>query len=363
MVDSFYWSTNYDPTPSLTMSRRSSASTFPAKQTQQTQLDQKTIEPEASGAISSMTAVKDRVDTPSPSGQHSDTSSISISNSAFSRLASRIPSGNNWKFWSPAWLAHRTQLKLQKCLALEKGCYIVVSGVSEAMVDPINDALKHYGIRNQLRLTYEHDLDSMIIKCTTGIPHERTSWSFIDEITEKIRQIPEHHKHSYHHTGTATFSVPGKRSKEGDGGVAPAGTRDSKFDWPSVVVEVGDSESLEDLQDDAAWWLTNSKGRTRMAIIIKFSKDPMSLRLERWEQIDDETVIPTRSRQPKVPGCTGDWVVDAAGNVTHDKDHPDLVIPYRTVFDVDHPHATDLIISKDDLKLWALHIYKGLTDL
>ena len=48
--------------------------------------------------------------------------------------------------------------------------------------------------------------------------------------------------------------------------------------------------------------------------------------------------------------------------MTHLKGHPDLVIPYRTVFDVDHKHATDMIISKEDLKPWALHTFRGFTE-
>jgi len=74
-----------------------------------------------------------------------------------------------------------------------------------------------------------------------------------------------------------------------------------------VVVEVGDSESLGELQKDAYWWLTNSKDQVRMVIIIKISKDLMSLRLEHWEKIDDERALSTRNQQPKIPGFKYYW--------------------------------------------------------
>jgi len=298
---------------------------------------------------------------PPISGKHSSTPMSCGQNTISNNLALHVSSANQWKFWSPARLAFRVQAKLKKCIQSDTGCYIFVFGVPVNMVERIEDAFQHYGIRKQLRLTYERALESLLIKCTVGIPHESISWSFISEITQKICQLPEHDKYSYRHTGTATFSVGGERSKQADGGLSPSATRNGVTDWPSVLIEVGDSQRLKDLRKDASWWLDHSGGRTRMVFIIKLDKDAMSLRLECWQMIDDEREISTHSRKPKIPGFKEYWEIDAAGEVTHLEDHPDIVIPYLTVFDIDHVHGMPLIISKNDLKLWALYIFQGIT--
>ena len=97
--------------------------------------------------------------------------------------------------------------------------------------------------------------------------------------------------------GATRFTVPGKRSKEGDTGLKPAGTRDGRNDWPSLMVEVGYSESLQLLQYDARWWLEHTKGQTNMVIIIRITKNPYySIRLECWEMSPGSDQGSARSR-------------------------------------------------------------------
>ena len=338
------------------MSRQSSAS---ASAKMPAPGDAKTIGDDGSSVASVTSSVANSF--PPLSGKHSSTPTSSRQNTVSNNLASHVPAANQWKFWSPARLAYRVQVKLKKCAQSDTGCYIFVFGVPANLVERIEDTFEHYEIRKQLRLTYEHALESLLIKCTVGIPHESISWTFIFKIAQKICQLPEHNEYCYRLTGTATFSVVGERSKQADGGLSPVATRNGLTDWPSVLIEVGDSQHLKDLRRDASWWLDHSGGRTRMVFIIKLNKDPMSLRLECWQMIDDESQPSTESRKPKVPGFNEYWEIDAAGEVTHLKDHPDIVILYLTVFDVDHEHGMPLIISKNDLKLWALHIFQDIT--
>jgi len=161
----------------------------------------------------------------------------------------------------------------------------------------------------------------------------------------------------------------------GDEGLAPSGTRDAENSWPSIVVEVGYSQSLESLCRAASWWLVHSGDQTRMVIIIKITTGPMELRLEKWAKVDDKFLKPTWSRQPKVLGMVEYWKIDVEGEVTHNvnsedldalveapdgKKLEDLIIPYQTISDIDHENAMDIVISKADLKVWALHQFKGL---
>ncbi|PUU79768.1 hypothetical protein B9Z19DRAFT_1124747 [Tuber borchii] len=228
------------------------------------------------------------------------------------------------------------------------------------MINSIDDAFVGYGIRRQVRITIEPSLNCMIIKCT-GIPHERISWTFMTEITDKIREIPNHDKSSYYPAGCSRFCGSGGRGKEADGGLAPAGTRDSQDSWPSIVLEVGDSQRIRALHECAVWWLTESKGQTRMVILIKLTRDPLQLHLELWEMIPDPSKPSTQSREPKIPGFEKYFDIDAEGKITHHKDHPSLTIPYRTIFDVDHDDATDITLSHADMKSWALRLFTGLS--
>jgi len=119
------------------MSRQSSS---PAPSTMPADGHPNTIPGKAAGAASSTTAVDDSVH--EPSVRHSSTATDEGSNIAFRNLASHISSRNEWKFWSPARLAHRTQVKIQKCLESETGCYILVTGVPAAMVDSIENVFQ-----------------------------------------------------------------------------------------------------------------------------------------------------------------------------------------------------------------------------
>jgi len=368
MADIYNATADY-PTPSPSTSRQSSTPA-PTKMSATSSSNSTDHNPSA-GALSNLA-----IDHPPAASNHckSDIADTSTS-TVFRNMSSHISKGNTWIFKSPSRLAYRMWTIIRKCVQSGSGCYILVEEVTAPMVEPIDEAFKNYGIRRDVRFTYEHDFNSLIIKCMSGIPHTRVSRSFISGVTSRIEGIPGHSEFSYHHTGNGRFNVVGKRSKEGDEGLAPAGTRDAETSWPSFVVEIGDSESLKSLRGDASWWLVNSCGQTRMVIIIKITKAPVELCLEQWVMVEDKSQRSTRSHQPKVPGRVNYWEIDAEGEVTHNKksddfDSPeedpnekkseDLIIPYRMVFDIGHDNAMDIVISKAYMKQWALHQFKGL---
>ncbi|CUS08320.1 unnamed protein product [Tuber aestivum] len=134
--------------------------------------------------------------------------------------------------------------------------------------------------------------------------HERASPSFLIELAFKIAAIPGHSKNSFLPVGSTRFPVPGKRSKESDEGIKPADTRADEDEWPSLMIEVGVSQTMLSLRESACWWLANSKERTRMVILIRIKKDPMSLRLERRERVIDTDRPSTRSRQTTTPNAS-----------------------------------------------------------
>ncbi|PUU73772.1 hypothetical protein B9Z19DRAFT_1068723 [Tuber borchii] len=316
--------------------------------------------PSAGNSPGTLTIYNNTPDAPR-SSDNTEFSSHSSEN-IFEKMSELISEANRWKFTSPGRLAFRMNVKIRKCRETDTSCYVLVQGAGEGMVDRIEEAFMHYGIRSLVRFTYEYDVEALIIKCVIGVPHARISRSFIQKVTKEIDGIPGHSEFSYRHTGDGELRVLGKRSKQADEGIAPAGTRDAETAWPTLVIEVGDSQSLAGLHRDAEWWLVHSKGLTRMVILIKLTKppSPLNLHLEQWIMMKDESKTETRTRKPKKPGRALYWDINAAGKVTHHKKHPNLTIPYLTIFDVGHANATDIVISAAYMKQWALHVFKGL---
>ena len=62
-------------------------------------------------------------------------------------------------------------------------------------------------------------------------------------------------------------------SKEPDGSWCPQILSPGRSDtWPTIVLEVGVSESRKKLRADAAWWLANSKGQVHVVILISVNQ-------------------------------------------------------------------------------------------
>jgi len=92
--------------------------------------------------------------------------------------------------------------------------------------------------------------------------------SFLVKIILKIISIPGHWEYFFRTVSSSKPTIPGNRSKEGDAGTKLADTHANEADRPSLIVEVGYSESLRSLQYDSHSWLEHTKGQTKMVIII-----------------------------------------------------------------------------------------------
>ncbi|PWW76774.1 hypothetical protein C7212DRAFT_363738 [Tuber magnatum] len=286
-------------------------------------------------------------------------SSVSGAASIFEELSSLISEDDKYTFSTAVKLANYIKKRVEACLASSTGCYLLVTGVPDNKEAQIDSLLARRQIRNQVRIMHEPTIKSLIIKLMPGVPHELTTYALEARITSKVVALPGHTIFSLLGIKAARFYGSGGGSKEGDSGFRPA-TRASD-DFPSFMIEVGYSETMEKLRKDAKWWLTASTHGpvTKMVIIIKINRDPPALELEVWVMGPNTATMLMRSRPPTVPACVQSFDIDAAGTVTPTPAANGLRIPYLTLFDVPHPHAADIIISLDELSELALVIFQN----
>ncbi|KAJ5636707.1 uncharacterized protein N7484_010020 [Penicillium longicatenatum] len=60
--------------------------------------------------------------------------------------------------------------------------------------------------------------------------------------------------------------------------------------WPSLVVEIGISESLPQLRTDAQWWYSNSNQKTQLVVLISANPTTHDADIEIWTQVVNRRV-------------------------------------------------------------------------
>jgi hypothetical protein len=128
--------------------------------------------------------------------------------------------------------------------------------------------------------------------------------------------------------------MPGNVHKEPDESYSPD-TR-SRTDFPSFVVEVGASESLNPLRLDARLWLSNTNDLTRLILLIKIDKDAKTLTFERWERVHQPSQQPgmrSRSQTEIVPGRVKQVVVNFSNPSNITVRGTPMLLPIQLIFD------------------------------
>ncbi|CAI7645829.1 unnamed protein product [Penicillium glandicola] len=134
----------------------------------------------------------------------------------------------------------------------------------------------------------------MIIKLLTGA-HETATWYLGLAVQNEIDNMGL--DESIRLLGSKTIQGLFCR-KEADasfGPTQPVLGRNPK--WPTVVIEVGVSESYRKLRVDAEWWLINSRGDVKLAIIVSISRKTPNIKFETVAL--DPTVNSLRLQRPR----------------------------------------------------------------
>ncbi|KAJ9139452.1 hypothetical protein NKR23_g7989 [Pleurostoma richardsiae] len=94
-------------------------------------------------------------------------------------------------------------------------------------------------------------------------------------------------EHSWIMMGSATFRAqnhPRGDGGEGDSVGGPNPERATINGWPTLVIEAGDSESLNALHQDMEWWFAASNHEVKIVLLAKFDHIRHEIILERWEE-------------------------------------------------------------------------------
>jgi hypothetical protein len=128
-----------------------------------------------------------------------------------------------------------------------------------------------------------------------------------------------------------------------------------------LVIEAGLSETLAKLRTDADWWLTNSEGEVKIAIVISIVRAAKSLRIEKWclsqarpgpatrtnprvsTKIQELTII----QNPPIPPPQGTIPTYAVTGAP-------LILEFeKLLLRVPVPPEGDVIFTAADLQAWA----------
>lgn len=162
--------------------------------------------------------------------------------------------------------------------------YLAFTSVSQESVDEIDRVREERrGWLPRMTILYDGREEILIVKLMVGVMHELSARQFA-RMFEAKSLLP---------TGSTRCGRRGGRSKEADVSYTPLSRPLEDDAWPSLVIEVGVPESLAMLRSDAAFWITNSDGRTRIVIVLSVNRRDRRILVERWEE--DPRIRPNRS--------------------------------------------------------------------
>ncbi|KAK2741539.1 hypothetical protein FQN55_008294 [Onygenales sp. PD_40] len=216
------------------------------------------------------------------------------------------------------------------------GQYIVFLNIPPDTVEELSNR-KHLGRFK----TWDPKLQILLVKMSS-IEHESTSGTFQSRLTEKLNDIRPKLAHELEFL-ESTAVKGSNRTKEPDASFQPSQLPPGRSDkWPSLVVEIGCSESERQLQRDAKWWLTDSQGDVKIVITIKIFRSQPRVRFELFR-------MGGSSAHPRP--LVAQAVTVSRAKYQHLSASGELVIPFRDLF-LRFPRAgeTDVVLSEEDLE-------------
>ena len=134
------------------------------------------------------------------------------------------------------------------------------------------------------------------------------------------------------------------QQEQPDEALRPKNTRQYASCFPTLVVEVGRSESLGQLRNDAHFWLTHTDREVRVVILIHIHANNRKLHLERWELLQ-RNLSRTRQSAKLTKLQELDLCLLNDGTVSVNPASATLDITTQSLFDIVPPGVTNDMIT------------------
>jgi len=208
------------------------------------------------------------------------------------------------------------------------------------------------------KLDYDEESELLIVKFPNPLHEALHMRLYHHYIFDKMGS----NKQMWVNTGTTQYraEIRGKTArKEPDSAGGPIPERHGLDKWPTLVVEVGYSESLGYLRRDMRRWFEISKHEVKIVLLIQWDGTRRRIVIERWEEQQQEIpvtrLVPSGSAMRPVrrqvititreeTGGTFNYVVTSG----------DLLLMFSLLF-LRQPQGAeaDIVVTVDDLKKWA----------
>ncbi|KAL4895672.1 hypothetical protein BDV59DRAFT_172930 [Aspergillus ambiguus] len=173
--------------------------------------------------------------------------------------------------------------------------------------------------------------------------------------------------------GTTTYK-PGNKGKAADQAFTPPSRRVTQGQtrgWPTLVVEVGVSDSMPKLRSNAKFWLNNSNGQTRFIILISVKRARVTF--EKWMLMPPNAPNPAphayidtlRSRPIHNPPLVNQPAVnqqlysaqEVVVSPTGMTGAP-MVLPFRALYDrAPRPNESNIVITDRDFREFVQTVF------
>ncbi|KAK4158134.1 hypothetical protein C8A00DRAFT_39520 [Chaetomidium leptoderma] len=169
--------------------------------------------------------------------------------------------------------------------------------------------------------------------------------------------------------GATTFRQQGHHGEdvgEGDSTGGPRPERSGCNKWPTLVIEAGHSEPLNELHNDMRWWFRTSDHDVQIVILAKFDHRQQHILLEQWEEeisYPQGAITRSRSRaatmlEPVKRQSITITRDETTNPVSYNVTRGALVLGFRRLFLRDPgPQDGDFIFCIQDLQRYAEDVW------
>ncbi|KAK4154739.1 hypothetical protein C8A00DRAFT_14167 [Chaetomidium leptoderma] len=219
--------------------------------------------------------------------------------------------------------------------------------------------------RRRFRFRYYASSQVLVITLPTWVHeqlHAHLYWHFM----QKLVRIGV--EDSWVSIGSPTYRTPGHPSGdvgESDSSGGPEPERLGPNEWPTLVIEAGDSKSLNLLRQDMRWWFDASNHKVKIVLLAKFDRSRREIRLENWEE-EAQVVRPGATTTRSVAANTLAPVLRQSITITQNAASPPsynvvrgaLVLSFRLLFLKDPgPGEGDFAFSIPELRVYAERVW------